>query len=66
MDEVFAEPLQAYTHILGMFIAIVRIEFSPTEYINDSNGHYSPLETTDRAQLEVTPFAYDQIPYRSL
>ena len=33
---------------------IVRIEFSPMEHINDNNGHYGPLETTDKNQLEVT------------
>ena len=33
---------------------IVKVEFSPTEHINDNNGHYGPLETTDKNQLEVT------------
>ena len=34
---------------------IVRIEFSPMEFSNDSNVHYYTLETTDNDQLEVTP-----------
>ena len=33
---------------------IERIEFSPTDHINDNNGHYGPTETTDKNQLEVT------------
>ena len=37
---------------LGYFI--VRIEFSPMDHINDNNGHYDLMETTDKTQLEVT------------
>ena len=40
--------------IYSSIYIIVRIEFSPMEYINDSNGHYYTLETTDRDQLEAT------------
>ena len=40
------EALDMYVNI------IVRIEFSPLVYIVVNNGHYWPMETTDKHQLE--------------
>ena len=38
-----------------LFSNIVRIEFSPADHINDNNGHYDLMETTD---CKIYTFTY--------